>query len=181
MNNNIIKTSKFLSLVLRHKPETIGLSLDANGWADIDTLVTLTQSRSNRLTRELIEEVVVRNDKQRFVISDDGRRIRANQGHSIVVNLDLQPQQPPNVLYHGTATRFLDSIKAQGLQKRQRQHVHLSADLDTASKVGVRHGKLVILKIEAEKMLAEGYTFYLSANEVWLTDYVPPQYISELL
>lgn len=181
MNKNIVRTSKFLSLVLRHKPETIGLPLDTNGWAEIADLISLTRKQSNPLTHELIEEIVATSDKQRFVISDDGQRIRANQGHSVTVDLDLQPQQPPSALYHGTATRFLGSIKSHGLQKRQRQHVHLSADLETASKVGVRHGKLALLTVEAEKMASQGYIFYLSANKVWLTDHVPPQFIIELL
>ncbi len=180
MNKEIVKASKFLSLVLRHKPEAIGLSLDPHGWAAIEDLIELTKDQARPLSRHLIEQAVITSDKQRFKISDDGLRVRANQGHSIEVKLDLVEKDPPEVLYHGTATRFLDSIKSSGLEKRQRQYVHLSADLNTAKKVGVRHGKLVVLAVAACAMKNDGFRFYLSENNVWLTDKVPPEYLSEL-
>ena len=176
MNKNTIKKiSKFLSLILRHKPESIHLKLDSNGWADIDEL--MAKSRNIKLTRKLINEVVENNDKQRFIIEDN--RIRANQGHSINIDLELKAVRPPDVLYHGTATRFLDSIMKEGLSKQKRQHVHLSKDIETATKVGMRHGKVVILEIDSKKMFEDGYEFYLSLNGVWLTDVVPVEFLKE--
>ena len=174
--SNLVSTSKFLSLVLRHQPEVIGLSLDEAGWADIDTLIRLSQAHKP-LTRALIEQVVAGNSKQRFAISDDGRRIRANQGHSIDIELGLQPLAPPMLLYHGTATRFVDAIRREGLVKRSRQHVHLSADADTATAVGARHGQPSVLIVRAGEMSAAGHAFYRSENGVWLTDAVPVEYI----
>ena len=173
---NLVSTSKFLSLVLRHQPEIIGLSLDDSGWADIDTLIRLSQPHKP-LTRALIEQVVEKNSKQRFAISDDGRRIRANQGHSIEVELGLQPLAPPTLLYHGTATRFVDAIRREGLVKRSRQHVHLSADAETATAVGARHGKPAVLIVRAGDMAAAGHAFFRSENGVWLTDAVPVRFI----
>ena len=173
MNTQVVATSKFLSLILRHQPEKIGLSLDANGWADIEELLRLSAAKGKPLTRALLEEVVLTNDKQRFVLSEDGAKIRANQGHSVSVELGLVPVVPPPVLFHGTATRFLESIRQQGLLKGSRQHVHLSPDEVTAMKVGQRHGKPVVLKIAAGKMQRDGHKFFCSANGVWLTDHVP--------
>ena len=173
MNTQVVATSKFLSLILRHQPEKIGLSLDANGWADIEELLRLSAAKGKPLTRALLEEVVLTNDKQRFVLSEDGAKIRANQGHSVSVDLGLVPVVPPPVLFHGTATRFLESIRQQGLLKGSRQHVHLSPDEVTAMKVGQRHGKPVVLKIAAGKMQRDGHKFFYSANGVWLTDHVP--------
>ena len=174
--NDLVSTSKFLSLVLRHQPEIIGLPLDDAGWADIDVLIRLSQPHKP-LTRALIEQVVEENSKQRFAISDDGRRIRANQGHSIEVELGLQPVTPPTLLYHGTATRFVDAIRREGLVKRSRQHVHLSADAGTATTVGARHGKPVVLIVRAGEMAAVGHAFFRSENGVWLTDAVPVEFI----
>jgi len=173
--NKIKNVSKFLSLLLRHKPETIGLNLDENGWADIDELIS--KSKEIALTRALIDEVVADSDKQRFIIESD--RIRANQGHSIVVDLEFKAVCPPDKLYHGTATRFLDSIMQGGLTKQQRLHVHLSKDIETATAVGKRHGKVVILEVNSKKMFEDGYEFYLSENGVWLTDVVPVEYLKE--
>ena len=173
---NLVSTSKFLSLVLRHQPEVIGLSLDDSGWADIDTLIRLSQPHKP-LTRALIEQVVEENSKQRFAISDDGRRIRANQGHSIKVDLGFVPVTPPTLLYHGSATRFVDAIRREGLVKRSRQHVHLSADADTATAVGARHGKPAVLIVRAGDMAAAGHAFFRSENGVWLTDAVPVRFI----
>lgn len=173
--NNIKKISKFLSLILRHKPETINLKLDENGWADVDELIA--KSKNIKLTKELINEVVRDNDKQRFIIEEN--KIRANQGHSIEVDLELKAVTPPDILYHGTATRFLDSIMQTGLSKQARQHVHLSQELETATAVGKRHGKLVILEVDAKKMFDEGFEFYLSENGVWLTDVVGVRFLKE--
>ena len=181
MNTQTVATSKFLSLILRHQPEKIGLSLDANGWADVAELLRLSAAAGKPLTRTLLEEVVTTSDKQRFVLSEDGLKIRANQGHSISVDLGLTPQVPPPVLFHGTATRFLESIRQQGLLKGSRQHVHLSPDEVTATKVGQRHGKPVVLKVTAGEMHAAGRLFYCSANGVWLTDYVPPVFLETIL
>jgi putative RNA 2'-phosphotransferase len=178
MSGNLATASKFLSLLLRHKPEVVGLSLDAKGWAEIEDIVRLTAGRHTPLTKNLIEEITATSDKKRFVISDDGTRIRANQGHSIVVDLDLEPRDPSETLFHGTATRFLESIWRQGLVKGNRQHVHLSPDRATALKVGQRHGKPVILSIAAQAMQVSGYVFFLSTNGVWLTEHVPVQFLS---
>lgn len=174
--DNLVSTSKFLSLVLRHQPEVIGLILDDSGWADIDMLIRLSQAHKP-LTRTLIEQVVAENSKQRFAISEDGRRIRANQGHSIEVELGLQPLAPPARLYHGTATHSVEAIRCEGLRKRSRQHVHLSTDADTATSVGARHGKPSVLIVRAGEMAAEGHAFFRSDNGVWLTDTVPVRFI----
>ncbi|WP_408952901.1 RNA 2'-phosphotransferase [Lysobacter sp. Hz 25] len=174
---NLTKTSKFLSLVLRHEPEAIGLSLDDNGWADLDELVRLANAGGKPVTRALIEQVVRDNDKQRFAISADGARIRANQGHSIEVDLALTALEPPATLYHGTATRFAKSIRNLGLVKQSRQHVHLSSDAETAIKVGSRHGKALVLSVRARDMHARGLSFFQSENGVWLTDAVAPEFI----
>jgi len=169
MVDNYKHISKFLSLVLRHRPEAIGLRLDKNGWANIDDL--LKKSGKN-WTRGQIKKTVKHSDKQRFAISDDGQLIRANQGHSVKIDLGLTPVKPPEYLYHGTAEKFIDSITAQGLLPRSRQHVHLSADTDTAAKVGMRHGKPVILRIPSLVMHNEGHVFYQAKNGVWLTAYI---------
>ena len=173
MNPN--RTSKLLSLVLRHKPETIGVELDSNGWVDIDELLEALRTHDHTITREQLVEIVETNDKQRFVV--EGNRIRANQGHSIRVDLDLERRSPPSVLFHGTATRFLEPIGELGLLKMNRQHVHLSRDIPTASRVGVRHGKLVVLEIASGDMARDGHSFFCSLNGVWLVDHVPPGYI----
>lgn len=180
MNKQSIKLSKFLSLVLRHKPETIGLTLDEKGWAEVDTLINLAKKKGIKINKLILEEVVANNDKKRFSFNEDKTKIRANQGHSITVDLALKPKQPPEYLFHGTATRFIDSIATKGLLKQQRNHVHLSADKATAIKVGQRHGKVVVLKIQAQKMYDAGFTFFLSNNQVWLTDSVPVKYIDFL-
>ncbi|UJB17943.1 MULTISPECIES: RNA 2'-phosphotransferase [Lysobacter] len=174
---SLTKTSKFLSLVLRHEPEAIGLTLDANGWADIEELIDLANASGKPVTRALIDEVVRDNDKQRFAISEDGLRIRANQGHSIEVDLALTALEPPATLYHGTATRFAKSIRNLGLVKQSRQHVHLSSDQATAIKVGSRHGKPLVLKIRSGEMHARGLAFFRSENGVWLTEAVAAEFI----
>jgi putative RNA 2'-phosphotransferase len=176
-NDKVKSISKFLSLVLRHEPQSIGLVLDETGWARVDDLLARANAKGKRLDRALLQHVVDTNDKRRFALSDDGTRIRANQGHSIEVALGLPVVTPPDVLYHGTATRFLDSILATGLDKRQRHHVHLTDSLTTASAVGQRYGKLVLLAVDAGRMCADGHVFHRSDNGVWLTDAVPPQYL----
>ena len=181
MNKNEVKISKFLSLVLRHKPESIGLNLDNQGWADIGELIRCAHKRNQPLTINTIEDVVKNNDKQRFTISEDGKRIRANQGHSIKVDLGLEEKEPPEYLFHGTATRFLDSIKEKGLKSSGRNHVHLSTDYTTAVKVGKRHGKPVIIKVDTADMFKNNYKFYLSENGVWLTESVPPVFFAEFM
>ena len=177
MSPDLVQLSKFLSLVLRHKPEEIGLTLDPNGWAGVEELLRLANARGKRLTRELLERIVVENDKKRFAFSTDGQRIRASQGHSVEIDLALSPATPPELLFHGTATRFLASIRTQGLIPGSRQHVHLSHDAATARNVGQRHGRPAILTIAAQTMSTAGHLFYLSANQVWLTPHVPVEFI----
>ena len=174
----IKRASKFLSLVLRHKPEYIGLTLDAQGWADIGELVEKASASGVQLTRELIAEVAATSDKQRFALDPAGMRIRANQGHSIAVDLGLAPAEPPAVLFHGTAEKWLRLIRAEGLKRGRRQHVHLSPNETTAMKVGRRHGHPVVLRIAAARMAARGHAFFLSTNGVWLTDCVPREFIA---
>jgi putative RNA 2'-phosphotransferase len=174
---NLAHLSKFLSLVLRHKPETIGLHLDAEGWADVDAMIVKARTANVELNADIIREIVRTSDKQRFKLSDDGRRIRANQGHSINVDLSLSPATPPEQLYHGTAAKTVAAILDQGLKKMSRQHVHLSLDADTARKVGRRHGKAVVLTVAAVRMVDDGHVFFRSENGVWLTDHVPARFI----
>ena len=176
---NIERSSKFLSLILRHEPQKIGLVLDSNGWADIDQLLRQAAAHGKHISRAQLDTIVATSDKQRFALSDDGLRVRANQGHSIAaVDLDLAPSAPPQTLYHGTATRFVDAIRESGLVPGSRNHVHLSPDLGTASNVGSRHGKLVVLTVRATDMAASGHAFYLSKNGVWLADAVPVEFIT---
>ncbi|MDP4028038.1 MAG: RNA 2'-phosphotransferase [Gallionella sp.] len=177
MRKKLETTSRFLSFVLRHKPETIGLTLDSEGWCAIDQLIRLANGQGTRLTRELLLEVVATSDKKRFALSPDGSSIRANQGHSIQVNLNLQPQTPPPMLFHGTATRFELSIRAQGLVAGSRQYVHLSADSVTALQVGKRYGKPLLLEVQALAMSRSGHEFFMSANGIWLTRAVPTTYL----
>ena len=177
MEKSLVRTSKFLSLVLRHDPGKIGLRLDDAGWAGVDALLSAAASAGVRIDRPTLERVVAENDKKRFAFSEDGKRIRASQGHSVDVDLGLQPRTPPELLYHGTATRFVDSIREQGLRSASRTHVHLSADEATAISVGQRHGRPVVLTIAAGRMHRDGHAFYRSDNGVWLTNAVPAQYI----
>jgi len=171
------KVSKFLSLVLRHQPERIGLSLDPQGWADIDTVIARAGEHGMALTREEILAVVAASDKQRFALDGSGRRIRANQGHSIDIELGLEPREPPPVLFHGTAEANLAAIRAEGLKPGRRQQVHLSRDTATATAVGQRHGRPVVLQVAAGRMWSAGYEFFLADNGVWLTDAVPAEFI----
>ena len=174
-----VKISKFLSLILRHAPEKIGLRLDANGWVAVDDLLNAAESHGTVISRDLLDGIVFGNDKQRFSFSPDGLRIRANQGHSVPVDLELTLAEPPPVLYHGTATRFLPSIYSQGLQRMRRQHVHLSGTREQAYRVGTRHGRPVVLEIDAKRMADVGHLFFLSENGVWLTEFVPVDFIED--
>lgn len=175
------ETSKFLSYVLRHEPHAIGLTLDREGWAEIDALIDGAKTAGRKLDVELIRAVVAGSDKKRFAISEDGRRIRAVQGHSTdTVAIQHEPKQPPEFLYHGTATRFLDSILAEGLRPGERHHVHLSQDIVTATAVGQRHGKPVVLEIEALRMHRQGFKFFQADNGVWLVAQVPNEFIQRM-
>lgn len=173
------RISKFLSLILRHQPETIGLKLDENGWADVEELRERAAKKKVYFSLEELDEVVETNNKKRFAFNEDKTKIRASQGHSINIDLALEALQPPDFLYHGTAEANISSILEKGIEKRSRQHVHLSADRETATKVGMRHGKPIILTIRTGKMYEDGIAFYLSANGVWLTEFVDPKYISK--
>ena len=174
----LVRTSKFLSLVLRHEPQRIGLALDEAGWADVDELLAAATRAGTPLDRETLERVVRENDKQRFALSPDGRRIRASQGHSVPVELGLVPETPPEVLYHGTAARFVESIRRSGLHAGGRTHVHLSSDEATALGVGRRHGSPVALRVASGDMHRAGHEFARSENGVWLTGTVPPEHIA---
>ncbi|GAB3923292.1 RNA 2'-phosphotransferase [Mucilaginibacter myungsuensis] len=174
--------SKFMSYVLRHRPEVIGLQLDENGWADVAELITKANANatewSTPITIDIVKHIVDTNDKKRFAFNEDGTKIRASQGHSVEVDLAYESQTPPEVLYHGTATKFLDAILIGRLTKQSRQHVHMSENIETMLEVAKRHGKPVLLKIHAAEMAAAGYQFYLSANNVWLTDSVPAGFLT---
>ncbi|MFF5758994.1 RNA 2'-phosphotransferase [Streptomyces longwoodensis] len=170
-----VKVSKYLSKHLRHQPGRIGLVLDEGGWVEIDTLIAAAAAYGFPFTREELDHVVAANDKQRFAV--DGTRIRASQGHSVDVDLGLPPATPPPYLYHGTVARFLDAIRAEGLRPMNRHDVHLSADRETATRVGARRGRPVVLAVDAGAMHRDGHVFQVSANGVWLTRAVPPQYL----
>jgi putative RNA 2'-phosphotransferase len=176
-NPHLTHISKFISLVLRHQPEKIGLVLDPHGWADVDELIRKANHAGVHFDRPTLDQVVAENDKQRFAFSPDGTKIRASQGHSIEVDLQFEPSAPPEVLYHGTAVRFLASILEQGLISGSRQYVHLSKDRQTARSVGSRHGKAVVFRVKAGEMERAGLKFFLSANGVWLTKHVPVEYL----
>jgi len=171
------RLGRFLSLILRHKPETIGIRLDKHGWADVKELLKGVRNSGKMIDMEILERIVRENEKKRYSFNENHTKIRANQGHSIPVDIELKQLEPPDVLYHGTAYRFLGSIQKQGICRQGRQYVHLSKDQETAYQVGKRHGKPVILKIDARQMAADGITFYLSENGVWLCSHVPMKYV----
>lgn len=171
------RISKFVSKVLRHAPESVGLVLEPGGWVSVDDLLRGLANAGTRVSREELETVVRLCEKQRFAFSDDGFKIRANQGHSTEVEMDFEPTEPPSELFHGTAAATLPIILRDGLLKMARHHVHLSVDTETATKVGQRHGKPVVLTVDAARMRADGHVFYRSANGVWLVEHVPPQYL----
>lgn len=177
MKSDLKNISKFMSLVLRHQPEKIGLQLDDNGWVAITALIGKLNVYGLQVDISTIEKIVITNDKKRFSFNDDKTKIRANQGHSIGVELNMKKTIPPDKFFHGTAEKFVENIFKTGIQKQNRQHVHLSATEETAKSVGSRHGKPVVLTINAKQMAEKSYVFYLSANNVWLTDVVPAQYI----
>lgn len=177
MEPSLIRISKFLSLILRHNPGKIALELDPNGWANVDELLQKANRTGFRFDRQTLERVVAENDKKRFAFSPNKMKIRASQGHSIQVDLQLEPVSPPNALYHGTAECFKNLILEKGLLPGNRQHVHLSKDVETAIKVGSRHGKPIIFQVDTHAMERDGLQFYLSANGVWLTEHVPVKYL----
>ena len=172
-----VRASKFLSLVLRHNPALVGITLDEAGWTDVATLLTACAAHGVSISRAELDALVASSDKQRFALSSDGKRIRANQGHSVPVDLGLPARQPPERLYHGTVADFLSSIRRTGLERRARHHVHLSVERATATSVGSRRGRPVILTIRAGEMARAGHLFYLSENGVWLTEQVPAAFI----
>lgn len=176
-DNRLVKISKYLSYHLRHHPDKIGLTLAPGGWVNVDELLAACQRDSFPLSRTELKEVVAHNDKQRFSFDDTGTRIRANQGHSVEIDLQLESAIPPDLLYHGTGQKAVGSIFRDGLRKMSRHHVHLSSDIATAKKVGARHGIPVVFIINTVAMRRDGYTFYCSDNGVWLVDSVPPEYL----
>jgi len=172
-----VKTSKFLSLILRHEPERVGLKLDSAGWANVNELLEAVNRHGVSLSIEELKQVVATNDKKRFAFSEDGLKIRASQGHSVDAELQYPAAVPPEFLYHGTPEKFVESIRATGLNKGERHDVHLSPDAATATKVGQRRGKPVVLKIRAGEMHGAGHVFRRSANNVWLVEHVPARFI----
>lgn len=180
-NNKDVELGKFMSLILRHKPEVIGISLDENGYADVKELLNGINKAGKEIDMVTLERIVRENNKKRYCFNDDKTKIRANQGHSLKVDVQLKIAEPPKVLYHGTSERFLENIKENGILKQSRQYVHLSNDKETALDVGRRHGKPVVLIINTEEMLNDGYVFYLSENNVWLCDNILWKYVKEVL
>jgi putative RNA 2'-phosphotransferase len=172
-----LEISRHLSYVLRHRPDSIGIVLDAGGWVLVDDLLSALVRTGVSISRAQLERVVAENEKQRFALSGDGMRIRASQGHSVPVQLGYQTAEPPEILYHGTVARFLEAIRRDGLHRGRRHHVHLSADRSTATVVGARRGEAVVLNVRASEMHRSGHRFFRSANGVWLTDAVPAEYI----
>ena len=173
----LIKVSKYLSKHLRHQPQRLGLTLELGGWVPIDDLLAACARLHFPISRAELDEVIARNNKQRFALDPTGTRIRANQGHSVAVDLQLAPVAPPATLYHGTAAHLVETIQREGLKKMARHHVHLSRDVETARIVGTRHGPPVVFAVDAAAMQQAGHPFYCSANGVWLVEAVPPQYL----
>ena len=170
--------SKLMSLILRHKPETIGITLDEHGWADVQALVNGI-NKKYVFDQEMLEEIVRTDSKGRYAFNETHTKIRANQGHSIQVDVELEVKTPPEYLWHGTGRKYVDAIEQMGLIPKSRLYVHLSGDIDTAEKVGARHGELVIYRVMSGNMARAGYTFYLSKNGVWLTKKVPTQFLEK--
>lgn len=171
-------TSKYISLILRHKPEVINITLDEHGWANVDELIKGV-SKTHPIDFEMLEEIVASDEKQRYSFNEDKTLIRANQGHSIPVDVELEEVEPPEILYHGTGEKYVSSIDKEGLLPMSRLYVHLSSDMDTAIKVGKRHGRPVIYQVFSHNMAKDGYTFYRSVNGVWLTKEVPVKYLKK--
>lgn len=176
-HKQLVQLSKFLSYVLRHKPDAIGLTLEEGGWVDVDELIENANRNGKPLSRQILLKIVAEDNKQRYSFNADATKVRANQGHSLDVDLNLPVTLPPEFLYHGTAERNIASIREKGLIKQQRHHVHLSQDRLTAKQVGSRYGKPVVLRILADNMVSNGFVFYKSDNNVWLTDCVPTEFI----
>lgn len=176
---SLTETSRYISLILRHKPEVIGITLDEHGWADVNELI-VGIAKTQEMNMEILEEIVRTDNKQRYSFNEDKTLIRANQGHSIPVDVDLKKTNPPSVLYHGTGAKYTSSIDKEGLIPKSRLYVHLSSDEHTAVSVGSRHGKPVVYLVDAERMQNAGYEFFLSANGVWLTKRVPVDFLSKL-
>lgn len=174
---NLTKVSKYLSLILRHKPETIGIVLDKHGWADVKQLIKGVTVNYPEFSMDILEEIVATDEKQRYSFNEDHTKIRANQGHSIPVDLELQPVEPPECLYHGTGKKYVYNIWNEGLISKSRQHVHLSKDFTTAISVGKRHGEPAVFTVKSGEMYRQGFIFYKSVNGVWLTERVPPEYL----
>ena len=174
------RLSVFISLILRHKPDVIGITLDEHGWANVKELIDGINSSGRRINMEMLEEIVRTDNKGRYSFNENKELIRANQGHSINVNVELKEAKPPDTLYHGTATKSLENIKRQGIKPMSRVYVHLSKDLDTATNVGGRHGKCVVLVVDTQRMFDDGLKFYLSENGVWLTKYIDWKYIKDV-
>lgn len=170
--------SKFLSLILRHKPETIGIQLDQNGWIDIYELIEKSNKHGIQFDRETLNHIVGTNSKKRFAFNDKFDKIRASQGHSVEIELGYKNQKPPEILFHGTSEKSVQPILEKGLKRQNRQHVHLSSDIETAIKVGQRHGKPIVFKVLAEQMYKDNFQFFISENGVWLTDNVPTKYLN---
>lgn len=177
MSNRLVRTSKFLSYVLRHEPEALDLELEPGGWVKVSTLLERARNEGRALDRELLEQVIEHGEKKRFSLTEDGTKIRANYGHSIDVDLDLTPTPPPPTLFHGTATHALSSIRSEGLKPQSRQYVHLSSTPEEAKSVGGRHGSPVVLRVAAKQLHEEGFTLYKSTDAVWLTQRVPPRHL----
>jgi putative RNA 2'-phosphotransferase len=177
IDKEIVKTSKFLSLILRHEPERVGLKLGEAGWVNVEELLQAVNRNGTSLSIDQLKHIVATSDKKRFAFSDDGLRIRASQGHSVEIDLQYAPQTPPEILYHGTAERFLPDIRKDGLQRMARHDVHLSAETKVTFQVGGRHGKPVLLIIRAGDMHRAGHEFRCSANGAWLVNHVPPEFI----
>lgn len=174
------RLSVFISLILRHKPDVIGITLDEHGWANVKELIDGINASGRNINMEMLEEIVRTDNKGRYSFNDTKELIRANQGHSVKVNVELKEAKPPDILYHGTATKSLDNIKRQGIRSMSRLYVHLSKDLDTAISVGNRHGKCAVLVVDAKRMSDDGQKFYLSENGVWLTKYIDWKYIKNV-
>jgi putative RNA 2'-phosphotransferase len=175
---DVVRVSKRLSYVLRHRPDSVGLTLDAAGWVDVDQLLEALASSGLSLTRAGLEHVVATNDKQRFAFDASGTRIRASQGHSVEVGLGYPPETPPDVLFHGTVERNLSAILTEGLRPGRRHAVHLSTDVATARLVGARRGRPIVLRVDSAGLAVAGATFTRSANGVWLVDAVPPAFLA---
>ena len=176
----MVNTSKFISLILRHKPDVIGITLDEHGWANVDDLLTGLNKAGHIVCMKDLEDIVSTDNKQRYSFNEDKTLIRANQGHSINVDVELKEVEPPSILYHGTTKDVLESIYEQGIKPMSRLYVHLSKDIDTATKVAKRRRNPIILEINTEQMRKDNIKFYLSSNGVWLTKYVDSKYIKEL-